>query len=121
MRHALHWHLLGSAGLALLLGLLHSAPPAKTFVIFVLIVVAWGCVANVRDARLRWQRQRNPFLLLGLLWNLGLAVLVLGLYRGGWGLGASLLVLLGYSVVPWGMGRLGLWGVKRWRDETNGQ
>ncbi len=121
MRHALHWHLLGSAGLALLIGLFAAAPPERIFVIFVLIVVAWGCVANVRDAWRRWQTQRNPFLALGLLWNLGLAVLVWVLYRAGWSLGASVLVLLGYSIVPWGMGRLGLGRFKRWRDEADGQ
>jgi hypothetical protein len=119
MRHALHWHLLGSAGLALLIGLFASAPPEKTFVIFVLIAVAWGCITNLRDAWRRWQTQRNPYLALGLLWNLGLAALVWVLYRAGWSLGASVLVLLGYSLVPWGMGRLGLWGFKRWRDEPD--
>ena len=121
MRHALHWHLLGSAGLALLIGMLDGSPPERTFVFFVLIVVAWGIVANVRDAWLRWRTQRNPFLALGLLWNLGLAVLVWVLYRAGWSLGASLLVLLAYSIVPWGIGRLGLRGFKHWRDETDGQ
>lgn len=118
MRHALHWQLLGSAGLALLNGLLTSVPPERAFVIFILIAVGWGCITNVRDAWQRWQRQRNPVLALGIAWNLGLAALVWTLYRGGWNLGASLLVLLGYSVIPWGLGRLGAWGIKRWRDEA---
>ena len=121
MRHALHWHLLGSAGLALLIGMLDGFSPERTFVIFALIVVAWGCVVNVRDAWLRWQTQRNPFLALGLLWNLGLAVLIWVLYRAGWSLGPSVLVLLAYSIVPWGIGRLGIYWFKRWQDETEGQ
>ncbi len=121
MRHALHWHLLGSAGLALVIGFLTSSPPGKIFVIFVVIVVAWGCVVNVHDAWTRLRTQRNPYLALGLLWNIGLAGLVWSLYSSGWSLGASVLILLAYGVVPWGIGRLGIWGFKRWRGGTGGQ
>ena len=119
MRHAVHWHLLGSAALAWLIGILTNVPAERTFVIFILVAVGWGCVSNGRDAWQRWQTQRNPVLALGLAWNLGLAALVWALYRGGWHLGSSLLVLLGYSVIPWGMGRLGVWGFKRWQDESD--
>jgi hypothetical protein len=105
----------------LLIGTLTDVPPERTFVIFILIAVGWGCVTNGRDAWQRWQTQRNPFLALGLGWNLGLAALVWVLYRGEWPLGASLLILLGYSVIPWGMGRLGVWGFKRWRNEVDGR
>ena len=108
MRHMLHWHLLGSAGIALLMSIFTDFSPERTFVMFMLIAVGWGCVTNVRDAWLRWQTQRNPVLALGLAWNLGLAALVWTLYRGGWSLWASLLVLLSYSVIPWGVGRLGV-------------
>ena len=37
MRHAVHWHLLGSAALAWLIGILTNVPAERTFVIFILV------------------------------------------------------------------------------------
>ena len=57
MRHALHWHLLGSAGLALLIGMLDGSPPERTFVFFVLICLDLpGFVLICRDSPLSFCR-----------------------------------------------------------------
>ncbi|MGE3539219.1 MAG: hypothetical protein AB7N91_17530 [Candidatus Tectimicrobiota bacterium] len=118
MRHNVWRQLLGSACLAWLSGWLLDWETGSIGVAFVIITAAWGCTTSLGDAWHRWQTQGDLLLALALLWNIGMAVLVWLLHTSAWSLGSSLVVLLAYTILPWGLGRL-LWsGLKHWQSKA---